>query len=1174
MKLEQLNLQNPISIGYYDPFSVFPLIQAELESKLPLSNLHWKYHPLKPVKLIPLLPAKLVEEVPGKSTPQLVNNTYLRLIVVKADLLTTYRSQTRPLIRAWLEKLVDPNDAKHAILYVSSGKELALLMKKSVYEKLVTDFGQDEDVVFRVSDSFPDDLERMQSWNYVVGCFKTLILGSFLDRHAKLTEELEVISMAKEHDPENAIRELLCQLKLAYALSDMRFFDEALQNYENLEYLLRKAAKKLPHAFKKAEFTPRGCDSPNFDPELLLDKNGLAEQLDSYVKNGTQVDIAFTELSVFLCTALLLQLMANFALLILVLALHLLTLHEKLVRFVHALCLTYSEDPVVLQWCCALVDHFLQLPLVQSLKELAQINEAENPNLVLPVSSIAERTGELKLLRRSLLNRLAQNAGLSAPSTALLSEISLETPKKLECVYSPVFELLELQEKYENAYEQLTEEALAEFVGCGRSKTVDLLSIDVAAIHYKKGDYMHAFELLLESYEYFLAGGWRFMGGMLLEMYFGCVDKLENSDSKQIVGTDLKMLSLLRAGPDKAGINSYAPAEGKQKLIFQHALESAEKLENSLVVPLDELLEAEIVPLIEPAEFGTFAVLLKVTNSVGISLEFSEVSVELTEEDTLAEPTVVRFSAENVVLPSGTSTLKVFCSEFKNAIFSPTELTFQASKKLVFSRTFGLEPDQTVVHFGEIAEKEQKTPVPLLKMYNSPEFFRAFFRMPEQIELGAHCVELVVENGKCDISDISLKLSLALADVSFDETELSLGLMEASQETTRRIPYSYYGEVRSIGFVAEIRFKSEHKSHVFHAANDVDNHLMVLISVQDIFRADAIYLKFQVGCAQPKFPIRITDAQFECQNEKYEILTLSCLISEEDSQVVFGEQPCFFFYKIKPTGLVSASDNLDLTISFSCLQDECVQFFRDFLRENLQKNNLHQYVCLAEELLGDLAFDLNEYAVGGLVTVLNAVECAEKLSKLISGAITCGDTRASLVNVFSETTKTAISEENNSKVRRQRLYIPVAVPVLDLLHNVSFNFEQKPQYPVGEPISVKFSIQTLTKWRDAEVLASSLPQPKKKPTLRGFQYTIHHEENWLLTGPKRQFFQLDPNELASENSFELSLVPLNVGKLQLPRVSVKSVDLLERENSADTVHLNGLETVLVVPELHSMTFTF
>ena len=148
-------------------------------------------------------------------------------------------------------------------------------------------------------------------------------------------------------------------------------------------------------------------------------------------------------------------------------------------------------------------------------------------------------------------------------------------------------------------------------------------------------------------------------------------------------------------------------------------------------------------------------------------------------------------------------------------------------------------------------------------------------------------------------------------------------------------------------------------------------------------------------------------------------------------------------------------------------------------------------------------------------------------------------------------------------------------------------------------------INTVTRWcpkdRDREFddsehesqpLAVSSPQRNKRKNSDNnsdnsilitnrdqFQLVIQQDDNWLMSGFKRFTFNG-----GQETTKQLTLIPLTVGKIPLPQVSIKeltdgvnlSIDDEEDDDSddIDIEFINGLETILVIPEVNSITFSF
>ena len=163
MAIQDSEVSTTLKIGYYDPFDVFKLIQPSIESKLPLTNLHWKSPAHNSnLKSIPNLPVNLVEEVPKRSKV-LDDDVLTRLMFIQCESIDIYKSQVRPLIKEWLRHLVRNTQCEWLIvLYVPlhSKDTNYHLIKTNIYNKLKTDFEKDGKYLAEVGIQISDDIDR------------------------------------------------------------------------------------------------------------------------------------------------------------------------------------------------------------------------------------------------------------------------------------------------------------------------------------------------------------------------------------------------------------------------------------------------------------------------------------------------------------------------------------------------------------------------------------------------------------------------------------------------------------------------------------------------------------------------------------------------------------------------------------------------------------------------------------------------------------------------------------------------------------------------------------------------------------------------------------------------------------------------------------------------------
>ncbi|GME68052.1 unnamed protein product [[Candida] boidinii] len=92
-------------------------------------------------------------------------------------------------------------------------------------------------------------------------------------------------------------------------------------------------------------------------------------------------------------------------------------------------------------------------------------------------------------------------------------------------------------------------------------------------------------------------------------------------------------------------------------------------------------------------------------------------------------------------------------------------------------------------------------------------------------------------------------------------------------------------------------------------------------------------------------------------------------------------------------------------------------------------------------------------------------------------------------------------------------------------------------------------------------------------------------ESWLISGMKSIEFQVilsDSNEHAYNNKFQLILVPLKTGKIQLPRFEINSISQFNGGSNKKIIedltmevdYVNSSESLLIVSELNKVTFSF
>lgn len=1219
MRLEDINLRNPITVGYYDPFSVFGSIEEDLVSKFPLSNLHWKYHPLKPVKSIPLLPVKLKEEVPSSRTSKrnsrelfLVDNVYLRLIFIQASDLETYRSQVRPLISAWLTDLVKPEDVRWAIVLVVPGfkkEKASTLIKTSLYDKLHIDFGkngkqlahlhmalQDDDSddvettehIFRLRDSYKDHIDKLEAYTDMIGHVKALLLQTFDRRYLAYTDKIEQFKPASKENPDLQISEFAEKLKLAQVLNDMRFLQESLDIYEELHRDLMTIAATSAHAFETKELVlPQ--DLNDYSPEATINSDGLMRQFANYLENNVPISLFQARFGIFLKLSTLLQSLANFATSISVSSFYVSSLLQKLISFINGLSRVFPESQKLNEWFCVVIDFYVRLPLTEKLIELNE--KAQETTQANHIAEISEYTAEIKLLKRELVTKLARAKGLVQPEiSVLLEEISLEDKSSgvlasHDLTYEPLKEILKDQELYEECFQEITVSAIQDFANCERSKTIDLLSVDLATLHFKRGEYQDALEILQNSYDYYLQNGWGFMGATFLELYLECVSKLESQDHQHIVSMGLKLFAALKHDEGVvAGINSYSlvKSDNQKTRLYKSICENSKKASRQISFPLAELFSFTFEPFIEVNADLTYCLKMNIVNRFGIDL--SLLNVEAVLKDKKNHDIRLNFRSGEISIKPQSNTITLATNSFREGDYVLSGITIQATENLSYVDGDVELPvnsaDSTVIHHQKDQtlddESRRRETVQTFHLYHVPGTFHLELARPEAIELDTSALRCKIHGANFPIKMVSVELSTPNEGVTFlqESNLIRADRLDTHATVTSNVRFTCFGENKQVVLRAECVYQNEQGELFYYTATEsYDLSLAVSISVQDIFRSNSIFSKFQIGAADAKLPVRVIKWDFKCPNNKYDILSLLQTIDTEDSLLVFGEQPAYLFYKIVPKDNEgSPLDTLDLNITFSSLQTECERLAFGALEEKLEEIGASKFLFLIAPALSLLHFNLNYYGIHDKVLVSNLDECVKFTESRLQRCIATSEVARLTLALSSLFNENELVTGNAVSIEPHVLYIPVGVPTLKMLHQVELKFDKKAQYVASEPIEATLVIESTSKWAGEKLeanLATSSPTQKRRPPKQQFEVTIHSDDSWIITGFRRMTFEVEEH---STVSYSVYLVPITVGDIPLPKIMVKPVS--GSEHAMDVVQENGLETVLVVPELDSITFSF
>lgn len=1172
MRLEDINLRDSITIAYYDPFSVFLIVENELQARLPLSNLHWRYNPLKPIKSIPLLPATFVEEVPVKHKHEftlypLIDNTYLRLIFVKVDSIEVYRSQIRPLICAWLTDLVKGRDISWGIVLVNveGSKDKGLALRMSMYEKLRADFGpsgkqlvklgidtpkntanDDDEVeenIFRLGQHYDNDLAKLEAYNILIAHTKSLVLRTFGARFGAVTRQMSNLTEKSQSNVTALVHRFSVKSQLAYMLADLRLFSESLETHEELEKDLGELQVLLPDIFSDASVDILVYDYSNFDPEIVFAQRNLTKMFVANMTDKVPINTAQARLDLLVSLLFILQSLSNFSTSISVSSLYISDLLKRLHRHLNAVSL--SADANLLAWCYAMADFYLNLPLTKTLLEMDEKVSDETTH----VSAIMDASGTLRLFMRSTMGKLAHVKGLE--SSEIFEDVSLSENKLglLTLEYSFLVKTLASQMSYDQFFEDITVAAMQNFNACERVKTIDVLSVDLAVMQYRRGQYQQALDILLDSHQYFIQLGWKYMGAELLELYLDCVQKLNSTDLGNLIENSLRLFAALKVPTSGASHIGFL-TDARSADLFERVCLQSENLKNHQVFSLDELFRTQVIPFVDSEE-GFLVLQLKVENVIPLQFKFHGINVTLVDSDDHE----LNFTCDEITLrPSFITKFKLKCPDFREGAFSVSNIEFIATKKLslVQERKDHSGGDETVIRFtkeNEVVEtvaSSSDTPIHIYPFFGT---FAIELKQPEQIEIGASKFKLVAIGGKTDIRALKVHLTPKTPTLKILKGPFEVEELAADSKAEFEVNFNHTGDEKRLSVSVYCEYSSGLQRYQYYSTQKLASQLALSVSVQDIFRESAIYSKFQFAAAENKSIVRLLDCLLNCPHGRYSIHRLK---QKFDPVLVFPEQPAQHVHKIVPNSKIEDNDVLDLLVVYSPLQIEAAIAIATRLKEEVKSRNCEKFYYLLEEVISGAQFDLTFLATDGILSVTNFDEVHQDCVVKVERAVPDSNVQSSLIDAVSA----ALNEEDlTTKEQPQCLLVPVPMPNLEVFLTASIEFDERTQYCIGAPIEASIKIHCLANWAAQSAEAYEL------------HMLVPNDENWLISGLRKHTFTTKADAF---HETTLCLVPLTVGEVLLPRITVKSV----HQASIEMYFKNGMQTILVVPEQSSISLLF
>ncbi|CDR43546.1 CYFA0S12e01728g1_1 [Cyberlindnera fabianii] len=1163
-----------VNIGLYDPFNALQTLQPILDAKVHLTNIHWRKSSVEPLRSIAKLPITFFEETPKNfdqnelgpipkldqvpvekrkdAVLKMLSVPYIRCMLIQCNDVEAYRATARPLIREWYKSnITSSNSPVHAYLILYGDDSKA---QHRLFEKLKVDFESEftSDKCIFIKSNFEDPAHEHELWGTVNLAFKQSVLASFaarLDILRSFQTKLSSIDEIKE----NTTLFLAVQDGIASQFLTMHLFEEAKTEYETLRGMIT-LHQDNPDLFPEQSWSDQ-------DPHAM---EKFMTQLYLFPSSTTKVSLYDAKSFIFAKIFVIFEALADSASSLSLSSIRVAACLQELQNYIHEILRdfnTHPEDHFKLhEWAYMMVNDVLSLDICLKVATL-EPDEAGESN------QVSERFGELLLLQRSSLLDLGQSYDYFI--SGVLTDIRMSSvSERKEIDYEPLKKVMESEKSFQDHFILLTETALNHFSVSNRPRTVDALSIDIALLDYENKQYEKAAIVLSTCPEFYSSQGWDVIGYSLLEAYIDC---LENMDEK---------CDFFTAG-DEAIVKSELLSQ-----CYIDVLSSLKMHENSLPPTLikkavDHLSTTTAGPGKE--QVSDVEDFFAVSPDVYVTCtgdDIYQVNINLTSkiphQISLKDVKLILENARGETLEFEGSSLDV-CSGSCTVPLSTTAIQFGSFALATFTAKFG---PISMVHIFDGESKKHVEVLPVSKC------LKMNIGTSTEIDLNVKPVSVFIDTDRA-ITDLVLKVWRQSHTFSiqegvilksdnghetpsdFSEDTISFDALEQNKSYEVIIPFitPENPKIKTLDLCASLAYKIDGSPRLQTVTKSIDPALSIAVSVQDIFKSDGLYSRFTIGVADTDLPVRIITVDLD-ESDGFAV----CSPLKPGPLVAFAEQPGNFFFKIieKADGHPSSEEFLDLNIRYREISEEMSEIWKSQLTNDLAAKGLENYIDILCHSSSTLKFDCNEYVLNQKLKVLNV----DMFLKSSFRAIPDQD-RSLVYSIFDERIQNGVQLSYEDLVWKDKLLkIKVLIPCVEVIHTVELKTDSNQNHmALGDEITATLDITSLVSSRvearsekpDGKKLV--LFQDEQSPLNRYSVEVLPNQDTWLINGKTRFVIDIDKSDKKQHiyPSVKLSLIPLRVGKLALPKIKITNMNMNSKnEYLMEVDYKNESETINVI----------
>ncbi|EST05702.1 TRAPP II complex, TRAPPC10 [Kalmanozyma brasiliensis GHG001] len=775
---------------------------------------------------------------------------------------------------------------------------------------------------------------------------------------------------------------------------------------------------------------------------------------------------------------------------------------------------------------------------------------------------------ELPLLPDATDSGAVEGLGLGAAVT-LGQQRGTSRPELQQAVKS--------REHFDSYYLALCQRILSGWKASSRTRDVLRIRNMIATLHYVRGNYQTAYDILVSLKEAYAESKFTLLEGHALAMQLECHAKLNHARDRAWIAAALALLKISVLHPI-----STVSIEGRtaQWLDPAHLCAQLRPASTSLgkeipisAFPLFSISLSTTTATLAQTEDGSI-LHVDVTSLLPCVQTVEDVRICLTRNSETQW-----YTSSSTKLAPGVTRVELFCPNPIHGVYT-VDVTQIRLARLIFQYEHASEP--LLVRVSKDAE------APSVRV-----------ELPRQIDLDrGRAMEVTVRAGRAEIqgAEISVVSSDDAAVVDYyaarcdggpgntAETSVSIQSLGKDSEIVVLLPLLSVPDSGVLDAIVILTYttaaSSRHasaKKRMLKQPIHLRTALPLGVNVQDFFRTSCLFSKFTIS-AGGGGSIRLRPVAMVHDEGHDGSFTIDSSGSKREVTVT-PRQPATYLFRIAKSG--GGKGRLRLEVEYRALQDDAVAAAVRALHIVVRGTGLKEMRLLEEALVEYVRerLDLPAYSITGQVRTGVLDEGWWRRERRSWGPSSLGlDEVLGLVQSALDAIPT--SQEKGEEVW-QKLTIPVDVPTIDYVNAVTLSVaspatigstdptpSELASLIVGQPVELTVSIRTSTLWSNA---STDEEESMLYDVLPDF-------DSWLVDGSKRGTFPLATTKQASLStlredatfSVTLTIVPLRTGELALPSVQVRPLSSVVpqpdgRARTCETYVTNAAQRVTVVP---------